>query len=149
MPKQDIDQFLSQKHIAFVGVSRTKTKLSNSVYEKLKASGYVVHPVHPEMESMDGDKCVAGISELPGDVRALMIVASPSVSARILKDVSDTAITSVWAFPRTKGADAEIEHLRNAGVSLIDGLCPFMFLEPVTSVHGVHRFFAKLFGKYP
>jgi predicted CoA-binding protein len=151
MPKQDIEQFLAEKQISVVGVSRTKPKFGNQVYEKLKSSGYAIHPVHPEMESMDGDSCVATVRELPADVRALMVIASPNVCAEVLKDVSGTAIRSVWVFPGKGGQDveAEIERLRSAGVSVIYGMCPFMFLEPVSSIHGVHRFFAKLLGKYP
>lgn len=152
MLKEQIDEFLAQKQIGIVGISRNAAKFSNKVHEKLKESGHGVHPVHPEAESLCGDKCVRSIRELPGDVQALMLIASPDVCAEVLKDVAGTSINRVWVFagPGPKSdVEAELRRLSDSGVSVIFGLCPFMFLEPVGSVHAVHRFFMRLFGKYP
>jgi predicted CoA-binding protein len=152
MFKEEIYQFLAEKHIAFVGASRNKAKFSNKIYEKLKESGHDVHPIHPEMESMQGDACVASVKQLPGDVQALLVVASPKVCANVLKDVSGANIKRIWISWTKKGdpdVEAEIKRLTNEGVSAISGFCPFMFMEPVDSVHGFHRFVVRLFGKYP
>lgn len=152
MLKNEIDQFLAEKRLGFVGVSRVNAKYSNTVYRKLKESGYDVHPVHLEMESIDGDRCVQNVQQLPGEVQTLMIIASPKVCASVLRDVSGTNISRIWIFSG-KGIqpdiEAEIQRLRDTGVSVISGFCPFMFLEPVASVHSIHRFIVRLIGKYP
>lgn len=152
MLKQEIDQFLAGKQIAFVGASRNEAKYSNKVYQKLKESGYNVIPVHPEMESIDGDKCIQNASELPGDVQALMIIASQNVRAKVLKDLSGTNINRIWMFPGKKNSpdvESEVERLKDAGVGVISGFCPFMFLEPVESIHSFHRFVKRMIGRYP
>lgn len=152
MSKQEIDQFLAEKRIGVVGVSRNAGKFSNQVYAKLKESGCELHPVHPSMEALDGDPCVAGISQLPSEVRALLVVASQNVCASVLKDLSGTGITRVWVFSGFKNrpdVEAEIARLRSSGVSVITCFCPFMFLEPVGSIHSIHRFIVRLVGKYP
>lgn len=152
MLKKEIDQFFEEKQIAFVGISRNEAKFSNKVYQELKKSGYIMHPVHLEMTDFDDDKCVPSVHQLPSDVQALMIVASPDVAFEVLSEVSESNIKHVWVFTGKKNppdVNMEINDLRTAGVDVITELCPFMFIEPVESFHAFHRFFAKLFGKYP
>ena len=152
MQKQQIEDFLAQKQIAIAGVSRDKSKFSNKVYEKLRDSGYGVSVIHPEAESIDGVKCEPSVRELPVEVTALMVVASAKVCESVLRDISEGGIKHVWVFAgseKQKGVEAEVKRLSEAGVSVIFGQCPFMFLEPVGGFHAFHRFIARLFGKYP
>lgn len=152
MRKSEVDRFLAEKRVAVVGVSRKSGKFSNLVYRKLKESGYETYPVHPEVDEIEGDRCTAGISGLPAEVRAMMIVASPDVSAKVLGEVCGSGIERVWVFSGKRNrpdVEAEIERLTESGISVISGFCPFMFLEPVGSFHSVHRFLARLFGGYP
>ena len=151
MRKQDIELFLAEKSIGFVGVSRDAKKFSNTVYEKLKESGHELHPVHPNADSVGGDVCVPTIQELPIDVHTLMLIARPDVCAAVLKDIPES-ISRIWVFSgpgRHGNVDAQVERLRSAGVNVISGLCPCMFIEPVGSFHAFHRFLARLFGTYP
>ncbi len=151
MAKQEIDRFLAEKQIGFAGISRQKSKFSNNVYQKLKESGYTVHPVHPEMDSFGGDACVTCIEQLPDDVQALILVASQDVCAKVLSDMSKTKINQVWIFSGKTRPDveAEVRRLRDSGVSVISGYCPYLFLEPVSSIHSFHRLIIRLLGKYP
>jgi predicted CoA-binding protein len=152
MLKEEIDQFLAEKRVGVVGVSRNAGKFSNKVYQKLKGCGYDAHPVHPSMESLEGDMCVPSVHQLPSEVRTLMVIASPNVCTKVLSDVSGTCINRIWLFTGKKNQpdiEEEIRRLSDAGVSVISGFCPFMFLEPVDSVHSIHRFFVRLVGKYP
>lgn len=152
MKRQDIDQFLAQKQIGLVGASRDAKKFSSTVYQKLKQSGYELHPIHPKAESLDGTSCVPSVNMLPDNVRTLMIIARPEVTAAVLSEVSNSNISRVWAFSgpgNRANVDTQIERMRGSGVSVISGLCPFMFLEPVGSFHAFHRFIVRLFGRYP
>ena len=152
MQKAEIDQFLEEKRIGIVGVSRQKSKFGNEIYRKLKETGYNVHPVHPEMDSLDGDKCVASLGQLPADVTSLMVVARQDVCAKVLEDVPQTSIRRVWMFSSGKtrpDVEQAIQRTTQAGVSVIAGQCPLLFLEPVSSVHAFHRFLVRLFGRYP
>jgi len=55
--KQEVSEFLSQKTLAVVGVSRNQEKFSNGVYRELKAKGYRVFPINPNAETIEGDPC--------------------------------------------------------------------------------------------
>ena len=149
---EKIGQFFREKRIGFVGASRNHAKFSNKAYQQLKGSGYEARPVHPEAETIDGDKCVQSVGQLPGDVNALMVIARPDVAIKVLKDIPETGIDYLWVFygpGKRPEIEAEAERLRSRGVNTILGMCPFMFLEPVKSVHAFHRFIVRLFGRYP
>lgn len=152
MLKQQIEQFLTEKRVAFVGGSRQPGKFGNTVYKQLRKSGYDLHPIHPEADSIEGDACVRSVRELPGDVHALMAIARLRVIASVLSEVPESNISSLWVFwgpDKHPEIEAELDRLRASGVSVISGYCPCMFIEPVGSFHALHRFFARLLGKYP
>ncbi len=46
--KNTVEEFLSQKKLAVVGVSHTGKKFSNIVYKELKSKGFQVFPVNPK-----------------------------------------------------------------------------------------------------
>jgi predicted CoA-binding protein len=51
--KKIVDEFLLQKKIAVVGVSRKKTKLGNAIYKELKLKGYQVFPINPHINTFE------------------------------------------------------------------------------------------------
>jgi predicted CoA-binding protein len=63
-----IDDFLAQRTLAVVGVSRKAEKFGNMVYRELKAKGYRVFAVNPRTESVAGERCYPSLSALPEPV---------------------------------------------------------------------------------
>ena len=62
--KAAVDDFLAQRSLAVVGVSRGGKKFGNRAYRELKAKGYQLFPVHPEAEVLEGDPCYPSLSAL-------------------------------------------------------------------------------------
>ena len=56
--------FLSQRSLAVVGVSRSGNKFGNAAYRELKAKGYRLVPVHPQAETLEGDRCARNLGTL-------------------------------------------------------------------------------------
>ena len=78
--KKTVQDFLAQKTIAVVGVSRSGKKFGNMAYRELKSKGYQVYPVHPSAEQVEGDRAypnLAALPEKPGGV--LVIVLSRAI----------------------------------------------------------------------
>ena len=48
-----IDNFISSKRIAVVGMSRTGKKFGNMVGKELKSKGYAIYPIHPDVQEID------------------------------------------------------------------------------------------------
>lgn len=143
-----IKLFLSQKHIAVAGVSQSRRKFGSMVYEHLKKRGYNVYPINPSMNIFNDDKCYPNLESLPDDVTAFVAVTRPEITVKLIHEAARCNISMVWMQKGTGSMEA-IEVAKNAGMVYITSRCIMMFAEPVKSIHGFHRFIAKLFGKYP
>ncbi len=62
--KASVENFLSQKNIAVVGVSRNTKNFGNTIYRSLKKKGYNVYPINPNAEKIEGDKCYPDLHSL-------------------------------------------------------------------------------------
>lgn len=70
-----IDDFLAQKRIAVVGVSRQGKKFGNWAYKELRAKGYEVYPINPTASEVEGDRCYPALSALPVTVDGVLTVS--------------------------------------------------------------------------
>ncbi|MCU0414888.1 MAG: CoA-binding protein, partial [Ignavibacteriaceae bacterium] len=62
--KKIVEDFLAQKKIAIVGVSRTKTKFGNTIYKELKQKNYDVYAVNPYITTFDDDPCYVDLQSI-------------------------------------------------------------------------------------
>lgn len=143
-----INDFIKQKHVALAGVSLNKMKFGNSLFKELKKKDYTVYPVHPTLESFEGEKCFADVSSLPDEVTALIICTKPANVFGIVKAAVDKNIKHIWV---QQGAqhDEALQFAIDNGVNIIHRECVMMFANPVASVHKFHGALKKFFGGYP
>ena len=146
--KEVIDRFLASPAIAVVGVSANRRKFGNVVFRELRSRGRNVVPVHRSLESVEGERCYRSVEDLPAGITGVVTVVPPSETEAVVESCAKRGIGAIWMqqgseSPRAIARAAELK------VDTVHGECLLMFLEPVRSVHGVHRWFAKLFGRYP
>ena len=91
-----ITDFLAQKKIAVVGVSRGGKGFGNNALQELKSKGYIVYPVNPHVEVMDGEKCYPSLTALPEPVDGALIVVPPAQAERVVRDAYAAGIHRVW-----------------------------------------------------
>ena len=142
MPKR-IESFIKSRHIAVVGVS--ERKFGGAIYKSLKKRGYNVYPVHPTMETFDGDRCFATLKSIPEQVEAAVVAVSPANAEKVVEDARDADIAKLW-FQRGADFSKAIEKADTNGMHVVSGKCILMYAPPVTGIHAVHRFLARLFG---
>jgi hypothetical protein len=140
--------FLAQRSLAIVGVSRSGKKFGNTIYKTLKERGYRLYPVHPQAETVEGDPCYRSLGVLPEKVGGVVVCVPPYQTEQVVHDAFAAGIERVWM---QQGAEsyAAIRYCEKNGISAVHGHCILMFAEPVASFHRVHRWVWKLFGKYP
>ena len=143
-----IQSFVTQRTLALAGASRGGKKFGNSLLKDLAAKGYTVYPVHPSAQQIDGVQCYPSLAALPGPVGGLVLVVKPEETDKLVREAADAGITRVWM---QQGAESEtaIRFCEDQGLEATHGYCLLMFADPVNSIHRVHRFFAKVFGKLP
>ncbi|MEI6089380.1 MAG: CoA-binding protein [bacterium] len=147
-----INDFIADKHVAIVGVSRHKQKWGSMLSDMLVKKGYTVYPVNPKATEINGVKCYASIKDLPENVQSAIIATPREATELIMKDLPGSNIKRVWL---QKGAGKHsseslqaIADAKSNGVEVVYGFCPMMFYEG-GAMHGTHLFFRKLIGNVP
>ena len=146
--KQAVNNFLKNKSIAVVGVSRDKKKFGYAAYKGLKDKEYDVFPVNPNVDVIDSEKCYANLTSIKKKPDGVLLVVPPKQSEAVVREVADLGIKSVW-FQQGSSSDEAIKFCEEKGMSVVSGECIFMFAEPVDSIHKFHRWIWKIFGKLP
>lgn len=155
-----IEDFLRQRNIAVVGVSRTKAGVANAIYERLKSAGYKVFPVSPSLERFEGEECYANLDKIRDQVDGVIVVTRPNVTEKVIDDCIALGIKRVWMHNMlgtrvrwgkgltsrtTSVSERAVEKGRAAGMSVIPGDCPMQHIEPVDGWHRcVHWIAGKL-----
>jgi predicted CoA-binding protein len=146
--KQEIQEFVSQKTIAMAGLSRDAKAMSASMKRELESKGYRILAVNPNAASIGGQPCYPNLAALPEKVGGVLVCTPKAQSEKVVRDAAAQGITRVW-LQNGAQSDAAVAACVEHGLSAVSGKCIMMFAEPVTSVHGVHRWFARVFGQLP
>ena len=90
-----VDDFLAQKRIAVAGVSREGNGTANLIYDKLKSTGHIVYAINPNATTIGGDPCYPDVKSTPEKPDAVMIVTTPDVTDKIVRDCAEADIKRV------------------------------------------------------
>ena len=143
-----IQNFLSLKTFALIGVSRDSKKFGNAIYKELKSKNFSVFPIHSEMKNIAGDDCYPDIKSLPSLPEGLIVVTNKKKSLGIVKDAYTSGIRNIWISLMSESKDA-IEYCRKNFINVIYRQCPLMFFGQVSGFHNFHKFIKKVFGRLP
>lgn len=146
--RETVQEFMSQRTLALVGVSRGGKKFGNSVLKELTAKGYKVLPVHPSAQTIAGERCWPSFASLPEPVGGVVIVVPPARTEEVVRAAAEAGIKRVWMQQGSQSPEA-IRFCEERGMSVVRGECILMFADPVVSIHRVHRGLWRLLGKLP
>jgi len=148
--KKIIQAFLDSKKIAIVGVSEKKDNWGKSIMNELTKKGYEILPVNPKYEMIDSVKCYPSVKDLPADTVSVILAVPPSVTEKVVEEMSGTGIKRVWMHRGVgKGASSEKakELCAKNSIDVVYGFCPMMFFG--TGMHKFHFWMRKNLGKMP
>jgi len=146
--KAAIQDFLAQRTLAVVGVSRHGKGFGHVAYQSLKERGYRVFPVNPNTDTIAGKTIYRSLGALPEPVGGAVIIVPPSQTDQVVRDAARAGIRRVW-IQQGCGTDAAVRFCEDNGMTAVHGECILMFLEPVAFLHRVHRWLWGLLGKLP
>jgi predicted CoA-binding protein len=143
-----VTDFVAQRKLAVVGVSRQGRKFGNTAFRELKAKGYKLVPVHPQAETIEGERCYPNLASLPEPVDGVLVVVPPAETEKVVREAAAAGIKRVWM---QQGAEspAAIKFCQENGLNTVHGECILMFAEPTAWFHRAHRWVWKLLGKLP
>lgn len=147
--KRAIDAFLASRRIAVVGVSRDPKDFSRAVYRALADHGYDLVPVNANGGAIEGREASRRVGDVRPPVEAALVMTPAAASAGVVRECAASGIGRVWLH-RAAGDGAvspeAVASARAAGIELVEGACPFMFLPRASLLHRVHGFFHRVGG---
>jgi len=146
--KKTVEEFLAQKRIAVVGVSRKSTKFGNAIYRELKQIGYTVFPINPNMTAFENDTCYPNLLSLPESVDAVVINVPPEQTIKVLREADQAGIRKVWLQQGSQSEDA-IKFCEENGIECVANECILMFAQPSAFIHRAHKWVWGVLGKLP
>lgn len=149
---QNIQDFLSLKRLAVVGVSRNPRDFTRTLFRELQGRGYDVVPVNPNLSEVEGLPCLPHVQDVSPPVEGALLLTQPSVTDLVVRECAQAGVRRVWMY-RAAGAGAvsrgAVAFCQSNGIDLVEGECPFMFLQGASWPHRLHGFCRKVLGRYP
>jgi len=117
-----IKEFMSQKKFAVVGATDNIEKYGNQIFNNLRRRGYEVYPVNPRLQTIEGVKCYATLSEIPVKVDVVDFVVPPSATESILKECLELGLERIWLQPGSESENA-IKFCHDNNLKVVHDVC--------------------------
>ena len=140
-----IENFITSKRIALIGISRSGKKFGNAAAKELIRRGYEIYPVHPEAEEIDGITCYPDLKSLNGKAEALLISIPPGRVPPVLEEAAKVGLNKIWLQQGSWSKEVQLTADKQ-GLQIVSKKCILMYAPPVTSVHKFHRAIKSFFG---
>jgi uncharacterized protein len=151
-----VQDFLSQKVIAVVGVSNQRETGANRNYKTFKQHGYRVYAVNPRITTFEGVPCYPNLKSIPEKPDAVFMLTSPKITEQVVQQCVDLGVKRIWmhclmgtkpgfSASSTSVSATAVETCREHGIAVIPGTCPAQFLSADFS-HGLMRRLWSMFG---
>lgn len=135
--------FLDSQRIALVETSPNSMDFSRYVFKALRNRGLDVIPVHPWAQEIAGQKAYKSVRDIPRGIDAALLMIPPEKSEQMTRDCIDAGAHVVWfhrGLGRGAATDESVRLCEEAGVLVVPGECPLMYLERPGFMHSLSAF---------
>ncbi|MDG6244070.1 MAG: hypothetical protein QCH31_06720 [Methanolobus sp.] len=113
--------------------------------DELRKRGKNIHVLDYSEKPAEGS--IQDIPSVPAGVRNVIIGITKKDPSGVIRELVERGISDYWVHWKTDTNDVrDLES--EPELNIITGRCPMMYLGSSASIHGFHRFVAKMFGKY-
>jgi predicted CoA-binding protein len=127
--KEQFDKFFASKAFGVVGASANRDKYGNKVLRVYLHHNMRVIPVNPREKEIEGVPCVAGIPELPSEVKSISVITPPAVTEQVVEMAIAKGIENIWMQPGAESPVA-VDSCRKNNINVIaDGSCILVVLR--------------------
>ncbi|NPV08765.1 MAG: CoA-binding protein [Anaerolineae bacterium] len=117
-----IEDFISRRRWAVVGVSQDPAKYGHKVFSVLLESGYWVQGVNPKGGEVLGQTIYPTLADLPEKPDVVNVVVPPSITEQIVRQCAELGLTRVWMQPGAESEEAIRFCLEN-GIQVVWDAC--------------------------
>lgn len=123
MSEYPIDEVLTLKTWAIVGLSNNQFRAAYSVAELLQEKGHRVVPVHPSGESVHGEIGYTSLTDIPVPVDVVDVFVNSSLAGAVIDEAIAIGAKAVWL--QLGVIDEEgIARASSAGLLTVMDRCP-------------------------
>jgi predicted CoA-binding protein len=142
-----VERFLACRRLALIGVSRDPKHFSRAVLRAFLERGYDAIPVNPLADEIEGLRCHRSIADVRPPVEAALLMTPAWRSVVVVEACLSAGVRRIWLH-RGAGSGAvsanAVALARGAGVDLVAGECPFMYLSGTALPHRIHGLVHRL-----
>jgi hypothetical protein len=142
-----IEDFVAQRRLALVGISRDGRGFGNVGRKELGTRGYELRLVHPSAVSIGGRPCAARLADVAGQVDGVVLVTPPEATTALVREAAEAGVRRVW-MQQGAESDAAIRFCESNGLAAVHGECILMYTTP-RGIHAFHRWLRRAFRRLP
>jgi len=87
------------RSVAVIGASNDRRKYGNKAVRAYARLGYVVYPVNPNEQEIEGLPAYRSILDIPGRVDRAVFYVPPHVGLRVIEEVAQKGVEEVYLNP--------------------------------------------------
>ena len=87
------------KTVAVVGASSDRRKYGNKALRAFQDEGYVVIPINPNEQEVEGLRTYASVLDVPGAIDMATVYVQPHIATELLDECERKGIPEVWINP--------------------------------------------------
>jgi predicted CoA-binding protein len=106
------------KTVAVIGASNNRGKFGNKAFRAFERQGYVVIPINPHEELVEGHKAYRTVLDVPGSIDMATVYVPPRVGVKIMDEIAQKGIAEVWLNPGADGREV-VARARALGLKTI------------------------------
>ena len=101
--------------IAIIGASQDPLKYGNKAVRAYLQEKWVVYPVNPKDNEIEGLKCYASITDLPETPDYASLYLPPQIVVKVLDEIAEKGVKKVYFNPGTESQEG-IEKAKKLGL---------------------------------
>lgn len=126
--EEKIHQFLDVEAFGVAGASTNRDKYGNKTLRCYLQNDRKAIPINPRAEIIEGQACVASVSDLPPEVKSLSIITPPKITEQVVEQAIVQGIENIWMQPGAESPQA-VARCEEAAINVIaDGSCLLVVL---------------------
>ncbi len=119
---EQIEQILSYKKVAVIGISKNPSKAAHYVPKYLSENGYDVVPVNPTADEILNKKCYSSISEVSEQIDVVEIFRPSDQVFPFVQKAIEKRPKVIWLQEGIHNSEAE-ELARKEGIDVVFNRC--------------------------
>ena len=119
---EQIQQILSYKKVAVIGMSKNSSKAAHYVPKYLSENGFDIVPVNPTTDEILNKKCYSSISEIPEQIDIVEIFRPSDQVLPFVQKAIKKRPKVIWLQEGIHNSQAE-ELARNEGIDVVFNRC--------------------------